>query len=235
MNIIQIILLVVSSLLALVFIVARTLKGGYMAMLIKTLASFAFVASSIWGIVISDATGQTKLALGLISIGLVLGMIGDILLDFKVLIDNDKYLLNGGMVSFGLGHLAYFAGFALIGVANGVDLLLPILISAGVSVLLTVGTLLSSKKMGLNFGNFLFQAGSYSFLLNFMLVFSLMLAINMGLVWVAFVGFALFLASDMVLSFQYFGGKIKNKPMIAINHLLYYSAQILILAQLFLM
>ena len=72
--------------------------------------------------------------------------------------------------------------------------------------------------------NFIFNTG-----------FSLMLAINMGLVWVAFVGFALFLASDMVLSFQYFGGKIKNKPMIAINHLLYYSAQILILAQLFLM
>jgi uncharacterized protein with PQ loop repeat len=51
--------------------------------------------------------------------------------------------------------------------------------------------------------------------------------------WVAFVGLVLFFLSDIVLSFQYFGGKISNKPLIAINHILYYSAQIILLAVLF--
>ena len=81
MGTLEIILLVVTSLLALLFIAIRTFKGGIAGVIFKTLASFAFVATSIVGLVLSDSTGNIKLAMGLISIGLLLGMIGDIILD----------------------------------------------------------------------------------------------------------------------------------------------------------
>jgi len=230
----QIILLCLCVILAVVFIIARTLKGGALALILKTLASFGFVASGIIGIVTSTHIDSTvKLAMGLIVIGLLLGMIGDIVLDLKVIYDNDKWYLNTGMASFFLGHVCYIVAFTLL--TNLDSLLLPILVSAGASVVLSAGTLISGKKMmGLDFGKYLYQTLAYTLILNFAMVYTLVLAIMGGGMWITFVGLALFLLSDIVLSFQYFGGKIANKPFIAINHALYYAAQIVLLAVLFL-
>ena len=69
---------------------ARTLKGGVMAFTLKTLASFGFVTSGVVGLIINQSiSSQFKWALGLIVIGLLLGMIGDMVLDLKVIYDND--------------------------------------------------------------------------------------------------------------------------------------------------
>lgn len=227
----EITLLVVTSLLALLFIGVRTMKGGLAGLILKTLASFAFVATSIVAIITSTATGNIKIALSLIAIGLLLGMIGDILLDLKVIYEgNDKAYLNFGMLSFGLGHGFYFSAFALIALENDTKLLLPILIGAGCAIVLTAVTILSSKPLKLDFGKFLWQTIGYSFILNFMVVFSLVLAIMGGISWLVFVGLLLFLLSDLVLSTQYFGGKLHAKPLIAVNHILYYAAQIVLVA-----
>lgn len=231
METLEIILLVITSLLALLFIVARTLKGGNLGLVLKTLASFAFVATSIVGIILSDSTGNTKIAMGLISIGLLLGMIGDIILDLKVIYEGtDKWYLNTGMLSFGLGHGAYFAAFTLVALENDTKLLLPILVGVGVAIVLTALTMIASKPLKLNFGKFLWQTIGYSFILNFMVVFSLVLAIMGGCGWLVFVGLLLFLLSDLVLSNQYFGGQLHNKVFIAVNHALYYAAQIILVA-----
>ena len=231
MTTLEIILLVVSSLLAVLFIAVRTMKGGIVGLLLKTLASFAFVSTSIVAIIVSSATGNIKIAMGLIAIGLLLGMIGDIVLDLKVIYDgNDKWYLNSGMLSFSIGHGFYFAAFSLIAIENGGKLLLPIIIGVGAGLVLTIVTLLSAKPLKLNFGKFLFQAGGYSFILNFMVVFTLVLAIMGALPYLVFIGLLVFLLSDLVLSTQYFGGKLHNKPLIAINHALYYAAQLIIVA-----
>jgi hypothetical protein len=224
--------LAITILLSIIFIIVRATKGGLIAFLTKTLASFSLVASTF--VVIGLIPSPYKLVMSLIGIGLLCGMIGDMVLDLKVIYDNDKIYLNSGMLSFGLGHIAYFIGLTIYANALNIELLIPILVSVGGAILLTAGTILSSKTMKLDFGKFLWQTIGYSFALTFMAIYSLMLAINGG-VWLLFVGFVLFFLSDIVLSFQYFGGKISNKALIVINHALYYAAQIIIFGTLFLL
>jgi len=224
MSTLQIILLCVSIALAGLFIIVRTKWGGHIAFLLKTLASFSLVASAFLGV--------KDLVTALMGIGLLLGMIGDMVLDLKVIYDNDKIYLNSGMLSFGLGHIAYFSAFTLY---TNVNLLMPILVSAGIAIVLTIGITLSSKTMKLDFGNYLWQTVFYTFALSFMTVYTLVLAIVGGIGYIPFIGMLLFFLSDIVLSFQYFGGKISNKLLIAVNHTLYYAAQIILLSVLFMM
>ena len=95
MSILEIILLCVCVTLAVLFIVARVKWGGHLGLITKTIASFGFVSSAIIGLVISDATEIAKWSVGLIAIGLLCGMVGDIVLDLKVIYPNsDKYYLN---------------------------------------------------------------------------------------------------------------------------------------------
>lgn len=229
------ILISVCAVLAIIFTIVRAKFGGEIALLLKTLASFALVASAFVGIALLDLNSDQKLIASLIGIGLLLGMIGDILLDLKVIYDNDKIYLNSGMLSFGLGHLCYFSAFSLLANSNNTDLMMPILVSIGASIVLTVVIMIASKGMKLNFGKYLIQTISYSFILSFMMIYTLILAITGGVGWIVFIGMLLFFLSDVVLSQQYFGGKLQNKLLIVVNHILYYSAQILILASLFLL
>ena len=245
MSAIEIILLILSVALASLFIVVRVKVGGFMGLITKTIASFGFVTSAIIGLVVTDATELSKWAVGLLFIGLLCGMIGDIILDLKVIYpDSDKYYLNTGMGSFFVGHIFYIVAFSLLVTANindystNVQLFgctIPLLITFGASAILTLMiTLSSTKMMGLNFGKFKWQTIGYTFILCCSMIYTLVLSIMGGAMWLAFVGMVLFFLSDVVLSFQYFGGKIENKTMIAVNHGLYYAAQIVIVAVLFL-
>lgn len=244
MNALEIILLVLCVALAALFIIVRVKWGGLKGLITKTVASFGFVTSAILGIVMSDATELSKWAVGLIAVGLLCGMVGDIILDLKVIYpNNDNYYLNTGMGSFFLGHIFYIIAFSLLIDANINDYnstvqmfgcTIPLLITIGVAIVLTVGTILSSRMMGLKFGKFLWQTVGYTFILNCSMVYTLVLSIMGGSLWLAFVGMVLFLLSDVVLSFQYFGGKLEDKKLIAVNHALYYAAQIVLVAVLFL-
>lgn len=230
MTTLQISLIAVCSIFALLFIVVRTVKGGIPAFILKTLASFAFVTSGVVGLGLTNANAWASI---LIVVGLLLGMVGDMILELKVIYpDQDKYYLNAGMASFFLGHICYISAFTIL--AGDMNFLMPVLVALGGSGLLTTVTLLFGKKMmGLNFGKYILQTIGYTFILNFALVYTMVLAIVGSGIWLTVIGLALFLLSDIVLSFQYFGGKIKNKPFIAINHTLYYMAQILLLVVLF--
>ena len=244
MAVLEIILLVLCVAFAAGFIVARVKVGGKLGLITKTVASFGFVASAIFGLMVSDAIEQSKWAMGLIAIGLLCGMVGDIILDLKVIYpNNDNYYLNTGMASFFVGHVFYIVAFSLLVVANissyssNVQIfgcIIPLLISFGVAAVLTLVITFSSKLMGLNFGKFKWQTVGYTFILSCSMVYTLVLAIMGGDMWLSFVGMALFFLSDVVLSLQYFGGKLDSKVLIAVNHGLYYAAQITILAVLFL-
>lgn len=232
METLKLVTLITTILLSIIFIIVRATKGGLVAFLLKTLASFSLVTSTFLVTAMTDS--PYRLVIALIGIGLLCGMIGDMVLDLKVIYDNDKVYLNSGMLSFGIGHIAYFIALTLHAQALDINLLIPLLVAAGGAIVLTAGTVLSSKTMKLDFGKYLWQTISYSFALTFMAVYSLMLAINGG-IWLLFVGFVVFFLSDIVLSFQYFGGKISNKALIVINHALYYAAQIIIFGTLFLL
>ena len=250
MNILGIILLVACVLSAVAFIVVRVTKGGLLGVMLKTLASFIFVSTAVVGLVISDSVDigglvfegseeTLKWVLGMIVIGLLHGMVGDILLDLKVIYPgNDKWYLNAGMLTFFCGHICYITAFTLWGdhiflAQSFGSTWLSMLISGGVAIVLTVAIMLSSKKMGLNFGNFTIQTVAYTLILTFTMTYTLILAICGAGLWVTFVAMLLFFLSDIVLSLQYFGGKIDNKSLIAVNHGLYYAAQIILAAVVF--
>ena len=227
---VQICLCALAVLTTALFIFVRVTKGGVWGILTKTLASFCFV---LYGVMSFTQITWFNAGSVFVIVGLVCGLIGDIVLDLKYVYkeSNDTYL-NAGMLSFSVGHIFYFVGTILF--TNGtIDLLLPILVSTGVALLLTPVTIFGGKKMGLDFGKFTWQSIGYSFLLNFMTVFAIYLScLSIDFVVLA-VGMGLFLISDLVLSMQYFGGKVEDKFLTIVNHATYYAAQILIATFLF--
>ena len=142
------------------------------------------------------------------------------------------------MLSFFLGHLAYITAFSIWAdpiqrFTSAVSIVNLLLIAGAIAIVLTGGITLSSKKLGLKFGAYLIQTISYTFILTFSVVYTLVLAVFGAGLWLTFVAMLVFFLSDIVLSFQYFGGKIANKSLIVINHALYYSAQIMLMALIF--
>lgn len=223
MTVLEYILLSLCLVSMIAFIVTRVIKGGLAGVITKTVASVVFVIS---GVLTLATTTYDRLIVSFIVIGLIMGMLGDILLDLKVVYpDSDKYYLNSGMASFGIGHIFYFLAFTMIAQNLSISLTLPLILTSIIAVILTISITLSSKTMNLNFGKFIWQTVGYTFILSFMTVYTLMLAIK-GMSFIPFIGLLLFFLSDIVLSFQYFGGKIADKKLIVINHALYYLAQI---------
>lgn len=228
---------VICAILVGVFICLRVKKGGVPGLLSKTLASFGFVTLGLL-LATNKATFGTNndLSAILICCGLVCGLIGDIVLDLKVIYpeEQDKYL-PAGMVAFGIGHFFYLGAVSLAISAEmsvaGWDFIWRCLLVVGISLVLTVLTWLSSTKlMKLDFGKHLWITLAYTFILTCVVVFMIVFALSISTLklWILVVGAILFLLSDLVLSVQYFGGKQADKTMIVINHILYYCAQIVI-------
>lgn len=222
-----------------IFIYFRVNKGGVSGVLTKALASLCFILLALFlGASKVGASYYGSYAITLLTAGLVCGLIGDIVLDLKVIypFHQNKYLA-GGMTSFSLGHLFYIGALILFA-NNEIELfahphLIPLALIAGGCLILTlIIWLLSVKVLKLKFEKFTAMVNFYSFILLFTTALSAYL-IFVGLtlpMFILAIGFVLFLLSDLVLSTQYFGGKQDNKKLIVINHSLYYAAQIIIAA-----
>lgn len=214
-----------SLVLCVLFCWFRSNKATVYSLMLKTFASLSFILSAVFAV---KASGASSFAL-LCVCGLVFGLVGDILLDLKIMYpkDDNKYFVSGTL-SFALGHVFYFLGammFCLDAIPN--NLVWCILASIGAAGVLTALILLPSKKMGLNFGKNLIVVAMYSLVLSFMMAFSISIAIFVPIFWIFASGLICFLLSDLVLSLQYFGGKTA-KVWVYLNHILYYAAQILI-------
>lgn len=201
----------------------RANKATVFSLSLKTLASICFILCGVFAI---KAVGSSSINL-LIVVGLVMGLIGDILLDLKIMYpeQSDQYF-TVGTTSFAIGHFFYFLACLLLN--NDLlptHLLWNILISIAFAILMTVGILLVSKKMKMNFGKSIYMVILYSIILNFMTAFSVSIAIFVPIFWIFAAGMILFLLSDLVLSMQYFGGR-DEKVWIYVNHILYYAAQV---------
>ena len=229
MDILAYILLTIYLLTLVIFLITRVKVGGVAGLITKILPSATFVIGAIWVLMTSN---NDPLISGFVTLGLFFGLLGDILLDLKVIYDNDKYYLNGGMLAFSLGHICYFVSFTQMS-SPSTNFLVALIVPLAIAGLITSFITLSSKKMNLNFGDYKIQTIIYTMILSFMTVYTLILAIY-GMSIIPFIGMFLFFASDIVLSFQYFGGKISNKTLIVVNHLLYYLAQGTILVQILL-
>lgn len=224
----MIIMIALAAASAIFFMVIRVLKGGIYGMLTKALASLFFIVLGVTG-AISLAPYIDRAAV-LILLGLVLGLIGDIVLDLKVVYpeSNDDYL-NAGMISFAISHIVYFIAVVMLITFKVTTFLICLGITVPVSILI----LLASQKLKVNFGKFIVHAITYLVLLAFMSIYTIAIAITDTRFILMAVGMVLFLLSDLVLSPMYFAGKQDDKLMCIINHTLYYGAQICIATFIF--
>ncbi len=220
-----IILGAISIIFAIIFCVFRAKQANVFSLMLKTISSICFI---LCGLLAIQFVGSSTINL-LIIAGLVLGLIGDIVLDLKVMYNNesDSYFLFGTL-AFVVGHIFYFTATLL----HNINILPAnvgwnILASFGVAILLSTIILLSSKKMKMNFGKFTWLVSLYSLILTFMTAFSISIAIFSPMFWIFASGMIAFLLSDLVLSMQYFGGR-NEKILIYVNHILYYIAQVLL-------
>ena len=214
-----------SLIFCILFCIFRATKATVYSLCLKTISSVCFILCGIFAI---KSVGDSSVNL-LIIAGLILGLVGDIVLDLKIMYpeQGNQYFV-AGTTSFAIGHFFYFVAVALFNsTLLPTHLLWNILTALGFAIIMTIGTLLISKKMGLNFGKMTYLVAVYCFILNFMVALSLAIAIFVPIFWIFAVGMILFLASDLVLSMQYFGNAT-SKTLIYVNHILYYLAQILI-------
>ena len=209
-----------------VFLMLRTRKASAKSLVFKTLASIMFVMIGALSLV-SDTNTKTKV---LFAIGLMFGLVGDVLLDLKVMDkESESTYLNTGMMMFGSGHILYFLGIIVFTADKNVTGFGWVLLSALVFSLL-VGALIVkfAPQLKMDFSGYKLQNWLYSSVLIFMTIISVALAIVLPETIPLGIGFVLFLASDLILSMQYFGGKQNNALYTTFNHVLYYLAQLLI-------
>lgn len=216
-----------------IFIIVRVTKGGLLGVYTKTLASVGFMALGVFGLF----QNINVLASLFIIMGLLFGLIGDIILDLKVVYkqDNDHHL-NAGMASFFLGHVMYFISITLLlnDYGFGNKTLVGVAIAGAIALLLTVGIMSLAKPfLKLEFGNFKIQTAVYTFILTFMTAYAFYAGLFAPYLMIFAVGLLLFFLSDLVLSNQYFGGKANDKLYTIINHVLYYLAQITIAVMIY--
>ena len=213
---------------------AYSLKAVYL----KTLVSALFFAVGVTGAFRCAGAGEESLLCPFVLMGLLFGLLGDIWLDLKyVFPEKDEPFTYAGFCVFGIGHVLYVVGMLLVWAPEGKPLtvLLPFLLA----LLMSAGTALLEKPMGLQYGKMKPTVIAYGFLLFSTGTVSGLLAVLHG--WrvpalnLIFAGGVLFALSDLVLSGTYFGTG-KDRPInIILNYLTYYPAQFLIASSLLLL
>lgn len=203
----------------------RAKEANVYSLLLKIIASICFILSGIFAII-----SNKDLSISLyIVIGLVFGLIGDVLLDLKIMYPTDEQqYFNAGTTTFMFGHIFYFLATLNYNYLN-VQNIFPwnLLISMGVAAVITLAVMFLSKPLKINFGKNLIISAVYCFVLSLMLCYSISVAIYLPIFWIFAAGMLMFFVSDLVLSMQYFGGKT-SKVLIYVNHITYYIAQIML-------
>lgn len=217
------------TLIVLLAIIGIILQGTFIAVehkekyvaadVLKGCAAACFVTIGIVGYVTKtpDAFGFK------IMIGLIFGMIGDILLNLRFVVSEDKgqkvFLL--GIVSFLIGHILYLAALVPLATHKGVCALIGTILAATLLAYIfkTMDVKLAFKIFGV-------------FYLGAVIIMTVM-AIDVAMVVQNFrsieyaIGAVLFMVSDIVLIFNTFSGKTRFSMRIT-NLSLYYIGQLLI-------
>jgi len=231
-----------------IFCIFRDKNSSVLAISLKTLASFFFIATAVTALGENESEQSVALLPSLLMImGLVAGLIGDITLDLKIYLRKLKYptaqndseiMTYVGMGAFGIGHILYITASAV----RYPDTAINLLWSALVAILLigiVMGVSIFVLKM--RFGKFLIPSIAYGFLLSWFVVLSIWQLASQGSSAsgiLLLIGAIMFIISDLILSMTYFSKEEdykkegmmnpESKLMICANHATYYIAQFLI-------
>ena len=231
MNIAQTVFTVIAAAVTALYLILPRIKKGVNGTLLKTASSFCFVMLGTVSFVSFVNSGEfapdgsiTGLSAGIVLIGLVLGLIGDVLLDVAHKIGDD--VLIGGMSAFALQHVAIMAASS-VGNHGFRPLLLVISLAVGFAAAFA-DVSLNKKSGNFDFRGLEMPSVVYATLLASAFVYYLLLAIAEDpLFFTAAAAMALFLVSDVILSFLYFKKGLKNRRALgAVNLATYYAAQI---------
>lgn len=214
------------------FLLEKVRKYSVKATMIKSLTSLCFIGTCAVGLY---QTGKHVLSLYVI-FGLLLGLLGDIWLDFKYVFPhhNDAFTY-AGFTMFGVGHILYIGGMfhEFYHGENILYIIIPLI----VGLVISIGNVLLEKVMKLNYGQFKWIVFVYGFLLFSMVAVAMSFSIiyqfkNTTLIMI-FAGGIFFALSDLILSGTYFGvGKERPVDIIS-NAITYYLAQYTIAFSMF--
>ena len=136
-------------------------------------------------------------------------------------------IINRGIIAFSIGHVFYFSALVILGEFR----ILSVIVSIAMTVIIVIGSDVMKFEMGKN----RIPAYLYSALIFLMVGQALSLVMSHGFkdaYGLIFVGALLFGLSDLILAPIYFKN-MATKPMIALNLLTYYAAQLLIALSVF--
>jgi len=202
----------------------------------KAIASLGFII--LGSIAIIERMNQNLLDISLLDLlpgailfllGLVCGLIGDILLALRPLRDvrDDKKIIISGIASFSLGHLFYMTGLIYFSNFN----YLSIVFGAIMTLVIYFGSIWLKFEMGI--------ARIPSLVYTFLIFTMVGQAISMGFQFefhtfstLLSIGAILFAISDLILAPIYFKGE-KSDMLVIANLSTYYAAQLFIAISLF--
>ena len=220
MNLFPYILIFLGALALTFFLIFRDRNGSVKALLLKTITSFLFISVAFASFMVNSGQGVSTFAM-LIMMGLICGLIGDILLDLKIMYKKSSSLYqHGGMVAFLAGHLFYLSALIIYFGFNWI----PVVIALVLAIIIAC---VSKFILKFNFAEHTIDTYAYSFILSYMMTQASYAAITQGFTACTVLlamGAILFLLSDLVLVMTYYDDK-DSKPFIAVNHILYYAAQ----------
>lgn len=217
-------LCIIGLLIQIAFIIVESKQKYLPAVILKGSASVVFV---ILGLLCAKASADAHFV-RLVTIGLLLGALGDILLNLRYVFEKKgQAIFLAGIAAFLAGHILYLA--ALISLSNRLAVcLIAGLVLAALLLTWIFRTLGEIKKSFKIFG------------ILYIGVISLMTAVAGGNLFTApdgqagatgsllfFIGAVLFLASDVIMIFNTFG-KQQRQALRTSNLLLYYAGQLLI-------
>lgn len=219
-----VVLVLIGIVLQLLFIKAEHEEKYVLADILKGSASLAFVLIGLIGYQtgINPASFSSK-----ILIGLVFGMIGDILLNLRfVFAESGQKIFLAGIAAFLTGHILYLVAL----VPYGAHLLLSVIIGALLAAAL-LAYIFKTMDVKMAFKIFGIVYLGAVIIMTCIAIDSALTSRTLSSVIYA-IGAVLFTASDIVLIFNTFSGVTKFSLRIT-NLLLYYIGQLLIAFSLF--
>lgn len=209
------------------YIIIKCQRYDLKELFVKTILSFLFI---VLALVATYNSNKFSLFNLFVILGLVCGLIGDILLDLKNIdLDRTFGYTYGGFVAFGVGHIMFITGLIITYFrGNALYIIFPIILDIIISGI----TLLMEKPLKLKYGSMKPTVFMYALCLFGTFSISLSLAIQNGFAITSLnmfvIGSVLFAISDLVLSGTYFG-EGKERPIdFILNYVTYYGAQYVI-------
>ena len=213
----------IAIILLIFYIIFKCKNYDLKELFLKISISFLFI---LLALVASYKSNKFNVFNLLIIIGLLLGLLGDIFLDLKYIdTTRTKGYTYGGFISFGIGHILFIIAMLLMYETSIPFIILAIILT----IILSIATILLEKPLKLKYGEYKIISFLYALCLFGSLSFSLFLNISnrfqITSLNMLFIGFVLFVISDLVLSGTFFGEN-KERPIdFILNYITYYGAQ----------